>query len=242
MRWVVGSGVHGYWLGSYEAVTRSELRSLLRPGAVFFDVGAHVGFYTLMASRVVGHGGLVVAFEPNPRNLAFLHRHVGMNAIRNVRVIDAAASSTLGRLRFSCTDTESSMGHVSDVGTIEVAATTLDHAVFATGVRAPDVIKIDVEGHEAPVLEGATRILDRFGPAVLLEVGEENRAGCDKILLRHGYSSRPIVRSGRGTGHLLFLRARRPNRGERSEEPHPSEHPSQGTSDRNTTPGPLQDR
>jgi FkbM family methyltransferase len=241
MRWVVGSGVHGYWLGSYESVTSSELRSLLDPGAVFFDVGAHVGFYTLMASRVVGQGGLVVAFEPNPRNLTFLHRHVGMNAIRNVQVIEAAASSTPGMLRFRA-ETESSMGHVSDVGTIEVAATTLDDAVFARGARAPDVIKIDVEGHEAPVLEGATRILDRFGPAIVLEVGEEQRAGCDRILLGHGYSSRPIVRAGRGAGHLLFQRARNPEWEEGAEEHSARGHPSQGASDRNPTPGPPQER
>ena len=82
-RWVVGAGPHGYWLGTYEADKQRLLQTLLREGDCFFDVGANVGFFTLLASALVGRSGRVVAFEPLPQNLAFLRRHLLLNRPHN---------------------------------------------------------------------------------------------------------------------------------------------------------------
>ncbi len=65
-RWVVGAGTNGCWLGTYEPRTRHWLQAVLGRGRVFFDIGANVGFFTLLASRIVGEEGAVVAFEPLP--------------------------------------------------------------------------------------------------------------------------------------------------------------------------------
>ena len=84
MKWIIGSGDHGYWLGSFEFNKQNRLNQFLRPGLSFFDIGANVGFYTLLASKSVGEKGQVVAFEPNPANLYYLERHVALNNCRNV--------------------------------------------------------------------------------------------------------------------------------------------------------------
>src|SRR3989454_7017615 len=71
-RWVVGSSTHGCWLGSYEYTKRKLFESYVIAGDVVYDIGANVGFYTLLASVLVGRGGQVVAIEPLPRNIAYL--------------------------------------------------------------------------------------------------------------------------------------------------------------------------
>jgi hypothetical protein len=71
MRWVAGSHTHGCWLGSYEFDKQVFMAERLRPGGVFLDIGAHVGFYTLLGSRLVGDEGKVISFEPCPRNIAY---------------------------------------------------------------------------------------------------------------------------------------------------------------------------
>src|SRR6266436_706615 len=99
MRWIVGSSTHGCWLGSYEYEKRKLFEELVGPGDVVYDIGAHVGFYTLLASVLVGHTGRVVAFEPSPRNLAYLRRHLAMNRLNNVTVVEGAVYDHDGEVR-----------------------------------------------------------------------------------------------------------------------------------------------
>lgn len=84
--WVVGSSSHGCWLGSYELQKQQIFIKTVRPRYVVYDIGAHVGFYTLLSSVLVGSQGKVLAFEPVPRNLQYLRRHVHMNCCPNVSV------------------------------------------------------------------------------------------------------------------------------------------------------------
>lgn len=100
-RWMVGAATHGCWLGSYELAKQLALARRLAPGRVVFDLGAHAGFYTLLAARGVGPAGRVHAFEPLPENLAFLRRHVRLNRLGNVSVHGWAVWSASGLLRFT---------------------------------------------------------------------------------------------------------------------------------------------
>ena len=197
-RWVAGSGVHGYWLGGYERQHQRLLVRLLQPGDVFFDAGAHVGFYTLLASRQVGATGRVVAFEPNPRNLAFLRRHVALNRATNVTIVEAAVSSDVGFVQFDLSG-DSAMGHVTqDDGGLRVASLSLDAWVAENGIL-PTVMKIDVEGHEPPVLEGADMTLSQGRPKVVLSVAPDSLDRCRRILEEHGYRLTPIGSEASGT-------------------------------------------
>src|SRR5574341_673203 len=92
-RWIVGASVHGCWLGSYEYDKQKRFVREIKKGDVVYDIGAHVGFYTLLASELVGPSGQVIAFEPLPRNLGYLHRHLALNSCKNVTVIEAAVGN-----------------------------------------------------------------------------------------------------------------------------------------------------
>jgi FkbM family methyltransferase len=136
-RWVVGSGTHGCWLGTYEVRKLGLAASTLRPGDVLYDVGTNVGLYTLLGSRATGSEGNVLAFEPLPRNLAFLERHVELNRCTNVRVLPYAVAAVTGPSRFSA-ELGPSMGHLNPEGKYAVDSVRLDELAADQGVVPPD--------------------------------------------------------------------------------------------------------
>lgn len=149
------------------------LKKILRPGDCFVDVGANIGVETLPAARLVGDGGKVVAFEPNPPVFAMLERSVRANSLDQVRLIAAAVSSIEGALQISVPSDNSGCACVSSGeadGSVEVPAVRLDRHAALVGVDIR-LLKIDVEGHELGVLEGAEGILKagRVGH-VLIEI------------------------------------------------------------------------
>ena len=128
-RWIVGSFNHGCWLGSYEYKKQTLFAETVTEGSVVYDVGAHVGFYTLLASEVVGQGGKVIAFEPLPRNLHYLNKHLSLNRCENVKVIEAAVAEESGTTFFT-EGISSSMGYLSSTGDYEVKVVSLDNLVL----------------------------------------------------------------------------------------------------------------
>jgi len=100
-RWIVGASSHGCWIGNYERVLADQLWSVLSPGDVFYDLGANAGYYTLLGSRAVGAGGEVVSIDPLSRNLSFLKKHVALNELANVRVVEAAVVEEEGSVNLS---------------------------------------------------------------------------------------------------------------------------------------------
>lgn len=186
-RWVVGSSVHGCWLGWYERQKQQELARSLRPGMVALDIGANVGFYTLLSSVLVGPQGRVYAFEPVPRNLEYLRRHVNLNRLENVEILSLALGETSGEAWFDDTLGDS-QGKLSSTGRLRVQVATLDDLVVSGRVQPPDVLKIDVEGAEAAVLRGALQLLDRHHPRIFLAThGSSEHADCLALLRKLGY-------------------------------------------------------
>jgi len=170
-------------LGTYEAATVRRYRALLRPGAVVFDVGAHVGYHTLRFARLVGREGRVFAFEPHPGNYRLLRRNVERRALPQVTLIPQAVSDAPGRQRFH--ETPLSMGHSlwplkEHTGRLDVPRASLDAFAREEGIDRADLIKIDVEGAEPEVLEGmrglaarspAVAVIIEFKPALLARRG-----------------------------------------------------------------------
>jgi FkbM family methyltransferase len=181
-KWIVGSSTHGCWLGSYEYEKQRRFAKEVFRGAVVYDVGAHVGFYTLLASELVGPGGRVIAFEPLPRNLHYLHKHLILNQCSNVTVIDAAVLDTKRLVRFA-EGPNSSMGFVSERGRLEVKAVSLDELFVKGEIPKPDVIKIDIEGGEYHALSGGKQLLAETHPMVFLSTHsrEVHKQCCDLL-------------------------------------------------------------
>jgi FkbM family methyltransferase len=203
-RWIVGSSDHGCWLGSYELEERKVFEGWVNPGSVVFDIGAHVGYYTLLASILVGAEGDVHAFEPLPQNLPFLYRHIEINRLKNVLVHEVAVSDRDGEAYFKVGSSRST-GQVSNSGEVEVQLISLDSRVKAGELPVPGYIKIDVEGAELAVLAGARALLTDHKPTLFLEThSAELHASCIELLSGIGYTLQPVVGDrDTGTGDLL---------------------------------------
>jgi FkbM family methyltransferase len=191
MKWISGSGPHSNWLGINEISKRKQFASMVRPGQTVYDLGANVGSYTLLAAKLVGPAGRVVAIEPLPANLAYLRRHVEINLLANVRIVSAAVTDRVGTLRFRATP-DRVTSHIADDGDVVVDCTTVD-ALVTDGMAPPDCLKIDVEGAEAAVLRGATRTLAGIRPIIFLAThGEQAREESHALLDAAGYDIAPI--------------------------------------------------
>ncbi|HSU15898.1 FkbM family methyltransferase [Longimicrobium sp.] len=179
-------------LGTYEPEQTRLFLQHVRRGGTVLDVGAHVGYYTLLSGVLVGPGGAVWAFEPNPANARFLREHVRVNALRHVHVEQAAVSDEEGTARFDF-GTGSGTGHLAAEGEIEVRTLRLDDFCRQRGIR-PDAVKIDVEGAEGAVLDGFAETVAAARPVIFLSThGPEPHRRCVEWLRARGYTLEPIV-------------------------------------------------
>lgn len=194
-----------YWLGTYEAALQQALRDLVKPGMIAYDVGAGIGYITLMLAKVVGEGGRIFAFEALPSNLERLRENVCMNEMQNsVMIIPGAIMDHEGRAQF-LVGPSGGMGKVSgstgrqDVHyptTIDVRAFTLDGFIYEAGNPTPDVMKMDIEGGEILAIPGMRRLLREAKPLIFLELhGPEAAAIAWRDVGEAGYTFRKIRRS-----------------------------------------------
>lgn len=192
--------------GTYEPEQTALFVGTVGPGEVVLDLGAHIGYYTLLASRLVGPAGRVFAFEPRARNVSYLRQHVRLNRRRNVEVVEAAAFDRTGEVRFDV-GRGSGTGRVSERGSVAVRAIRVDDFVAERGIT-PTVVKVDVEGGERPVLEGARETLLRDRPLLFLSThGPAASESCRRLLEELGYHAEPMAVGG---SDLLCVPAGRP--------------------------------
>jgi FkbM family methyltransferase len=200
----IGWQLYGY--GFYEPDVSAFLVGHLRHGMVFLDIGAHMGYFALLASRAVGPSGQVHAFEPTPRIAAVLRSNT--QGRTNVRVHQAAVWSEVTRLRLKdYGPTMSPLNSVldarldaetrqrSNVIEYEVDATTVDEYTRQARIR-PDFVKIDAESAERWVLQGMQRTLREDRPVLSLEVGDYDVPGVPP--------SREVLRSVLACGYAAF--------------------------------------
>jgi FkbM family methyltransferase len=203
-RWVVGAATHGCWLGTFERRTQAAFQKLVKKDGVVFDIGANVGFFTLLASYLVGPLGKVVAFEPVPRNVGMLRRHLEMNGIENVEVRPVAVTGITGVARMRTWHSNMEW-KLAPEGDIEVETVALDDIWSAGALPRPDLIKMDIEGAEAAALAGAARLLAEARPVLVLSAhGREQYERCRLFLGRAGYVFEAI-RDGSGDGGYEFI-------------------------------------
>jgi len=192
---------------SYEPKYVETLRGVINQGAIVFDVGANIGFYSVLFSAWVGRRGKVIAFEPDPDNIRLLRRNLQLNGCDNVIVRPVALADACGAERFSLDRVTGMTGHLGKGATyagthfgrgheefISVPTSTLDDEVRQFG--APEVIKMDIEGSEHEALVGAAELLSSTRPIIMAEMNSwsEERDGAirnpqaARYLLEHDYS------------------------------------------------------
>jgi FkbM family methyltransferase len=168
-------GQYVFVTGSYEEPTAALMAQLVCPGDLVVDVGANVGFFTLLLSRLVGRGGRVVAFEPMPHALERLRAHVSLNRCDNVTIRDCALGAATGTTQLYLGPRHhtsiASLQPRDGAQAVEVACRTLDDELSGDGPVA--CLKIDAEGWEPEVLAGARLVLEQQPtPFVIAEVSE----------------------------------------------------------------------
>jgi FkbM family methyltransferase len=165
----------------YETGTTRLLEQAIQPGMVVIDIGAHVGYFSLLAARRVGPQGKVYSFEPDPTNYRLLRENIDANGYLNITATQKAVSKALGsaRLMLSSQDngTHSLYGQDGgDAGIVIVDLVSLDGFLEDEGWPKVDLIKMDIEGAEMDALEGMSRLLQEshglklvveFNPALL---------------------------------------------------------------------------
>lgn len=169
---LIGWNVH--FFGSYEPEVRAEIKRWLCPGDLAIDIGANVGWHTLLMATLVGGGGRVFAFEPNETTRARLVGALQANELAHVVVDSRAVSDRAGPCAFEAPragefwDGTGRLTRDASRGR-EVDCVTLDAFVAERGIDRLAVVKIDVEGWELSVLRGATRTLQTMSPALVFE-------------------------------------------------------------------------
>jgi FkbM family methyltransferase len=167
--------------GSFEPEQTERLRTILQPNAVFVDVGANIGYFTVLASKWVRPSGQVFAFEPVPSTYHRLSKNMALNNSHNVSAFNLACFSRCGFMSMTVT-VDSAKSHLSAESNqnAQVQMTTLDEFFKERPVRRLDCLKIDTEGADFEVLKGATEIIKRFRPAIILELDHIWRFGSSK--------------------------------------------------------------
>jgi len=205
--WLHWQGSLAYALGLYEPEAMQSIRRLVNAGDCCIDVGANLGYYTISLANWVGPTGLVVAFEPFPGNFAILEKNVHLNQLQNVILEPSALSDCNGSLQliygveeqFSATPSVGGYAVEGDRVSIKVPTRRLDDYVAVLG-RVPDFIKIDVEGSELAVLEGARRTIAAVRPILLVEIhgwGTDESEKVLQVLSELHYDSYVMGRKGR---------------------------------------------
>ena len=189
----------------WETEVVRELTRAIRPGDVFFDVGAFVGAFTLLGSRLVGPGGNVVAFEPDPNARETLERNLAANGVDNVIVAPYAVGDHVGKVRLSASG--DSVGHVTASGGIEIEQVTFDSFCADRGLT-PTVMKIDIEGSEAAALRGSETVgrLREF----LVEIHEPalRAQGVDPVALLEELGRYELLEPSETRNYAVLVRPR----------------------------------
>ena len=178
--WLAENGAldHELIYNGFEETELNFVQRLLRPGMTVLDIGAHHGLYTLLASNCVGPRGRVIAFEPSPRECRRLAKHVRLNHCSNAEIEACALGKESGEADLFVVEGFRDWGNSllppavpEPTRKVRVPIRRLDDLLAARGIKQVDFIKLDAEGGELAVVEGARRLLQTAPrPAILAEV------------------------------------------------------------------------
>lgn len=176
-----------FLLGTYEPYMQQAFLKHVRKGATVFDVGAHAGYHSLLCSLLVGSLGQVIAFEPNPKNRVSINLQLAANPEAPVSVSPYALSDRSESFGLD-TSRGSGQGQLIEKGDLMVEARPLDFLIEHEGFPEPDVMKLDVEGHEEQVLLGALATIDKCKPVILCDLNDETTfSRISALLTPRGY-------------------------------------------------------
>ena len=185
-RWSMAASPRRYRAGDYEAERFTTIQRLVKPGDVFWDIGAHFGYASLTAGRIVGNEGAIVCVEPSPYNRWFLQKHLAWNGINATVLPYALGDQDNVQVQFGGerTSTTFRVGQ----GSSKVTVRTLPSLIKQYQLRTPTVIKLDIEGNESNAMRAAADVLQQ-NMALLVSVHSYNDYHtCSEILVKRGFT------------------------------------------------------
>jgi len=160
--------------GEFEQMSTAVITRLVKPGAIVLDVGANIGYYTVMMSKLVGNEGKIFAFEPTKHFLETLRRNLAVNHVKNVEVLNFGLSNIVREMTIdigpSSATLHSPLGFDKVLSNETIHLSTLVDFVREYGITRIDFIKIDIDGHEPLFFDGAWPVLDLMSPIMICEV------------------------------------------------------------------------
>ena len=217
-----------YVSGQSEIPVQREFARHLRPDDVIYDIGANVGFFSLIAARLVGQTGCVYSFEPVAENAASIRENVRLNDLRNVTLFDVAVGRKCGNAEMLLTEWDggsslatSAVKPDEPISRRIVQVVALDELIDRKNLRPPSFVKIDVEGVELDVLAGMSKTIASSKPILLYEVDDGSRdsfqrrwSELDAYVTDLGYEVAHLRPSygnvGWNVGHSLAIPRERP--------------------------------
>jgi FkbM family methyltransferase len=183
----------------YEPYETQLISSIIEPGDVVLDIGAHIGYYTLLFAKLVGQNGKVFAFEPEPTNFQLLEKNVSINGYSNVTLEQKAVSNRNEKKKLYLSKESSGMHTIyksqyANLDSVKIETISLDN-YFSNYRGKIDFIKMDIEGSEYTALEGMQTILQRqnnikllvaFFPSAIREYGYKPEQ-CIDLLMSSGF-------------------------------------------------------
>lgn len=190
--------------GVRERESTKMVRRIIKKGAVVIDIGANIGYYALLESKLAGSEGMIYAIEPSPENVRALKKNLRINNRKNMRIFELAIGDKQGKAVMNISPHSNLNTFVSQegrevVGKINVPMTTLD--AFLKGKKHPDFIRMDVEGYEYNVLKGMKKTLQAKKPfSFFIEVhfhimSKSQSSAVLKTLEKNGFETVKVVRS-----------------------------------------------
>lgn len=193
------------FLGTYNQFETVALKRIFSVGDVVIDVGAFIGYYTLLAGKLIGSKGKVFSFEPSPAHFDSLNKNILRNKLRNIKTFNLSVSNKKGVVSFYEAGSGSSLikeeaeTHIGKkIIPIQSKAVTLNDFVKKEKIKHADFIKIDVEGWDLQVLKGASNLLrGKDAPDVMVEV-------FDVVLKRGGSSAIEVLAYMKSFGYAVY--------------------------------------
>jgi FkbM family methyltransferase len=185
---------------THEPISTKLVSKLIKKGMTCLDIGANIGYYVLLESKLIGEKGNIIAIEPSPENFEYLQKNIKLQNTTKIQALNIAAGNREGKIRFLVYENASNSGMVIPDGAeqkwpgkiIEVPVKTIDSLLKEVNVKTIDFLRMDVEGYEFHIFEGMQETLKQSKPIIQIEVhksimGDETTKKWFKMLQNLGY-------------------------------------------------------
>jgi len=177
------------FIGYYEYQKTNLFKKIVKPGMTILDIGTNKGYYSLLSAKIMDDKGEILSFEPHPENCYWIKKSISVNGYKSIKLFQIALFNKNGEMRLfeGAKSGHHSLVRNKDLGSITIQTKKLDAILAEEKIIKVDLIKIDVEGAEIQVLDGANKLLAKQSPKLLIDIHDIDRKKLFRTLEKFGY-------------------------------------------------------